>query len=233
MTDSMLQTPCAKLGIPRVKYANGEDSVRRGHKDDYDWIFFERSFVKRDPRKEFRGFVLSAPDLKGSEVPVERYMNDLRWILQKGPNDICKLSWVVKQTPTALDDASMDAGLQEATRLRANFAVLILQKKNIPAHSAFKNLTDRKYGVHSLCLTETPNWIETSPSADGDVTPGQLKKSLPQYLINVSMKMNLKANGINHEVQDLNAIFRNTLVLCVDVTHPSPGCIVGSPLLLL
>jgi eukaryotic translation initiation factor 2C len=228
MTSSMIQTPCSNLGIPTVTYANGEECKKHNPKEDSDWIFFKRCFVKRSPNKVFKGFVLYAPDLKGSDKTVKKYMEDLPWVLQdKRPNYICKLQWVGKESLASLDHQSMNDGLQAAKLNKADFVVLILQKKNIPAHSAFKDLADRKYGFHSLCLTEAPNWTEGSTLANGTVIPGQMKKSILQYLVNVSMKMNLKANGINHEVKDLNAIFKDTLVLGADVTHPSPGCIVG------
>jgi len=43
------------------------------------------------------------------------------------------------------------------------------------------------------------------------------------------MKIILKGNGINHEIQALKSTFSNTMVIGADVTHPSPGCIPGCP----
>jgi eukaryotic translation initiation factor 2C len=129
----------------------------------------------------------------------------------------------------SLDQKSIDDGMAAAKAMGANFIVLLLPKKNIPAHSVFKDLADRKHGLHSLCLTEAPNWIAESCDEDGTFIDSHLRESLLQYLANVSMKMNLKANGINHEVKALESTFSDTVVLGADVTHPSPGCIPGCP----
>jgi len=129
----------------------------------------------------------------------------------------------------SLDVNTIDNGFKAAKAKGANFIVLILPKKNIPAHSTFEDLADRKYGLHSLCLTEAPNWKEASFNQKGIQVDSGLKRSLAQYFANVSMKINLKGNGINHEIQALKSTFSNTMVLGADVTHPSPGCVPGCP----
>jgi hypothetical protein len=119
----------------------------------------------------------------------------------------------------SLGEGDIEAGLKEAKAAGADFALLILKKKNTPAYSACKDLTDQQFGFHSLYLTEDANWGTTKkPGLSGDVLG---------YFGNVAMKINLKMNGINHEVEHQENIYENTLVLGADVTHLSSGAILG------
>jgi len=163
----MLSTPCAKLGIPSVTYAEGSEVDKTDNEaDDSGWIFLGKTFVHRNANKVFRGFVLYTSDLldlaKGNDTDnntLIRYMNDLRWISHLQHNKLCQLNWVHQNgyRLNSLDVNTIDNGFKAAKAKGANFIVLILPKRNIPAHSTFKDLADRKYGLRSLCLTEAPN----------------------------------------------------------------------------
>jgi eukaryotic translation initiation factor 2C len=96
---------------------------------------------------------------------------------------------------------------------------LILKKKDTAAYSIFKDLADRCYGVHALCLTEGVNWTQKN---------GGSLEALQSYFGNIVMKLNLKMGGVNQSVAVGN-LYGTTLVLGADVTHPSSGAISGCP----
>jgi eukaryotic translation initiation factor 2C len=124
---------------------------------------------------------------------------------------------------------SMKRPLENMKKARptANFAILLLKSRSIPAYAAFKEVVDRHLGLQSLCMTQTPN-IEKGRR--------ECKKDILQYMANIMMKANLKWGGGNHTVQlakepksKIQVILKDTLVLGADLTHPGPGSLVGCP----
>lgn len=99
---------------------------------------------------------------------------------------------------------------------RTEMALLLLNRKDTTAYSIFKDLCDRKYGLHSICLSQPLNCKKGN---DG----GRWSK--------IALKMNLKAAGINHTIKNglIQEFMKDTLVLGADVTHPGPGSIPGCP----
>lgn len=82
---------------------------------------------------------------------------------------------------------------------------------NTELYSFIKTLGDIKYGIHTICVV------------------GQRFMKLPgqdQYFANVSLKFNLKLGGNNQMVEPERLSFireGKTMVVGIDVTHPSPG----------
>lgn len=63
------------------------------------------------------------------------------------------------------------------------------------------------------------------------VQSSKIRKSSPQYFANVALKVNMKMGGINHKLDPRSSGWLNsapTMVLGMDVTHPSPGSAVGT-----
>lgn len=113
-----------------------------------------------------------------------------------------------------LDHATLDQNIRSVMDKGkpVNMAVLVLRSKDIPGYSAFKDLCDRKYGLHALCLTNN--------RLNGDKWG------------NITLKINLKAAGSNHTIAGGligGGFMKDTLVMGADVTHPGPGSIPGCP----
>ncbi|KAI4917316.1 hypothetical protein J4E90_003823 [Alternaria incomplexa] len=106
---------------------------------------------------------------------------------------------------------------------RKKIVVLLLPKPDRQAYQFFKDLADREFGLHAVCITE--------PKVFADAA------KVEQYLGNVMMKVNLKCEGINHSAGDSVAHFeqslqhrlKDTMLLGADVTHPSLVSIDGCP----
>ena len=96
--------------------------------------------------------------------------------------------------------------------------LFLLSRRDDFIYPGIKTLCDTKLGVHSICM--------------------QLDKALKdekkqdQYFSNVALKVNTKLGGINHTIDDRALGWLKTtptMVVGMDVTHPSPSSISGAP----
>lgn len=85
------------------------------------------------------------------------------------------------------------------------------------AYSSIKYNGDVKFGLHTVCM----QYAKVSRQSKRD-----------QYIANVTMKLNLKLGGVNHQLptQKLGMLSKpGTIIFGMDVTHPSPGSQEGAP----
>lgn len=63
------------------------------------------------------------------------------------------------------------------------------------------------------------------------VQSSKIRKSNPQYFANVALKVNMKMGGVNHKLDPNSSRWLNsapTMIVGMDVTHPSPGSAPGT-----
>ncbi|KAF3059635.1 Protein argonaute 2 [Daldinia childiae] len=105
-----------------------------------------------------------------------------------------------------------DKIFQVARKYGLSWLFIILPKRMpAPMYNSIKRLGDLRYGIATSCV-------------DGNKLSAQANPA--QYLANISMKLNLKLGGNNqllkfNELTSLN--FSETMVVGIDVTHPSPS----------
>ncbi|KAH9165409.1 Piwi-domain-containing protein [Lactarius sanguifluus] len=98
-----------------------------------------------------------------------------------------------------------------------SFVLVLLQKQDDFLYPGIKRLCAVDFGVHSQCL-----WLKTALD----------EKGREQYLANVALKLNTKLGGINHLLgQEAMSWLREkpTILVGIDVTHPSPKSANGTP----
>ncbi|KAL9591578.1 MAG: hypothetical protein Q9179_007584, partial [Wetmoreana sp. 5 TL-2023] len=123
-------------------------------------------------------------------------------------------SRIVVNTPdnTRIETALKNvAGDPRQTRL----VLIIITTVNTLLYNRVKHIGDVKVGVHTVC-----------------VVGSKFAKSQPQYFANVALKFNLKLGGINQLVDNTRFGIINedkTMVVGIDVTHPSPGSASNAP----
>ncbi|POR34324.1 Protein argonaute 5 [Tolypocladium paradoxum] len=114
------------------------------------------------------------------------------------------------------DDAQLEPFFQRAAA-SLQLLFVILPASPIPLYNRIKQLGDVKYGVHTIC------------SVGKKIAKPQ---GQDQYLRNEALKFNLKLGGNNQLVEparrDLIAEDK-TMVVGIDVTHPSPGSALLAP----
>lgn len=83
-------------------------------------------------------------------------------------------------------------------------------------YSRIKYYGDTRYGIHTICSQGS-----------------KLAKEQGQgmYMGNLALKFNLKGGGVNHEIANAlaNPLDAHTMLMGIDVTHPSPGSAKGAP----
>lgn len=116
------------------------------------------------------------------------------------------------------EDPRIDESLSAAST-RVRLLVVVLPGRDPELYKRIKYGGDIKLGMHTVCM---------------DVN--QCCKHLPQphtaYLANIALKLNLKLGGENHSVglEKIGIISEGkTIIVGIDVTHPSPGSPEGTP----
>ncbi|ELR02128.1 hypothetical protein GMDG_05287 [Pseudogymnoascus destructans 20631-21] len=95
--------------------------------------------------------------------------------------------------------------------------VVVLPDTDAAVYNAVKYAADIKYGIHTVCAVASK--IAKEQRRD-------------QYLANIALKVNSKLRGANQtlDTQKLGIIAEGkTMVVGIDVTHPSPGSLSTAP----
>ena len=115
------------------------------------------------------------------------------------------------------DDAQIETKLKIAAgdpkQTRLVFVIIPTVDKAL--YNRIKHIGDVRLGVHTVC-----------------VVGSKFAKANPMYFANVALKFNLKLGGINQLVDNTRLGIINedkTMVVGVDVTHPSPGSASNAP----
>jgi len=114
---------------------------------------------------------------------------------------------------SSLDYDSMQAKLQLAYDSKVHLVILLLKAYDVSAYRNFKDLSDRMFGMHSICMT-----VKKGP-----------ENVLQETMTNIMMKMNLKMGGVNHGVIEVGTVLKNTMVIGGDLVHPGTGAFPGTP----
>ncbi|EKG13696.1 Argonaute/Dicer protein PAZ [Macrophomina phaseolina MS6] len=106
------------------------------------------------------------------------------------------------------DDPQLDAMFDRASKgLDLLFVIFPGVNKKLPVYNRIKRLGDVKYGVHTIC-------------ADGSKISKE--RGQDQYFRNVALKFNLKLGGVNHTIDTTHIDMDRSMIVGIDVTHPSP-----------
>ena len=112
------------------------------------------------------------------------------------------------------DDPQIATSLKHLSSL-SRLALVVLPQNNTVLYNHIKHVADVQIGIHTVCV----------------VAENLARKGL-QYYANVALKFNLKLGGVNQLVDSdrLGLINEDrTMVVGLDVTHPSPGSAEGAP----
>ncbi|CAD6506115.1 BgTH12-07045 [Blumeria graminis f. sp. triticale] len=100
---------------------------------------------------------------------------------------------------------------------KPKFLLCVIVADDPGIYNIIKTVGDTKAGIHTVCVIGSKFTKE---------------KGQGQYFANIALKFNLKAGGINHTIDPtkLGIISEGeTMVVGLDVTHPSPGSKLGTP----
>ena len=110
-------------------------------------------------------------------------------------------------------DRVLDDRFERAAKAKMNLILVVLKEADKWLYARIKFFGDVKYGIHTVNVIGSKF---------------QRPKNQGMYFGNVALKFNIKGNGTAHTIKE--AILPNsTMLVGIDVTHPSPGSKEGSP----
>jgi eukaryotic translation initiation factor 2C len=112
----------------------------------------------------------------------------------------------------SIKKVEIERTLERAKQAQANIVLVVLSKQDVPTYNAVKRAGDVVVGISTVCVVDDFKKFSK---------PGNV-----QYHANVASKFNLKLGGSNQglEPSKLGLIDEGkTMVVGLDVTHPSPG----------
>ncbi|KAF8133991.1 Piwi domain-containing protein [Boletus edulis] len=230
VSNNMAGVPFRELPPPNVSYKGGQPPrVNNGSWNILDVQFRVSGVVKSwwilvvaDPQSVFKG--PDDPQLIG---------------LWKGFAGKCQRSGMTgidpgrppNLVPVKLENPATDPARQRSlaiirSTIRDNqarlgtpsFMLVILSKRDNYIYPGIKRICDVELGIHTIHMLA--NKVLSEP------------RKQDQYFSNVALKVNTKLGGVNHKVDDGNMKWltkTKTMLVGMDVTHPGPGSIEGTP----
>ncbi|KAI1804488.1 Piwi-domain-containing protein [Daldinia bambusicola] len=216
---SLITVPARILQAPSVSYRSRASKL---NKDNRSWNLRYAQFMKTSAMERWSYVVIA--DGRGQNPFMG---NDQRRRLESGlRNAITGLGIQYKEpirlgtdsTITVNDLGDIQRIFKAPVTNKLSWLLIILpQKAPAPFYNAIKKIGDLQVGITTICI-------------DGGKLFGA---NVPvQYLANVCMKLNLKLGGNNqfvkfHDFSSLN--FNETMIVGIDVTHPSPSSDKNAP----
>lgn len=124
-------------------------------------------------------------------------------------------NFALGQTPQD-KDVALDRRFSAASAQGIEILLIILKDTDKWLYSRIKFYGDVKHGVQTICVVE--HKFTKGPGQGG-------------YFGNLAMKFSIKGGGNSHEIpaKDLDPLGDHTMLVGIDVTHPSPGSKEGAP----
>jgi eukaryotic translation initiation factor 2C len=214
ITPGLIKVPGRILFGPKVIYKNNKAAgLRFG-----SWNMSDIKFNIGASLAKWSYLMVSIPGIRDSfdQQSLRAVMDEFHAALQKiGVNAAQPFPGQRLQLQHP-DDPALDSALQRAAGA-LDLLFIILPGANIPLYKRIKTIADKNYGIHTICS------VGSKLAKD---------RGRDQYMANVALKFNLKLGGINQMVENKNLgiIDQNkTMIVGIDVTHPSPGSSSNAP----
>ncbi|KAJ7152964.1 argonaute-like protein [Mycena filopes] len=226
----MMVIPGRELAPPRLSYSQGGTlNVRNGSWNIMDVKFHRGAvihswwvLVVRDGREILQG--KADPNLK---TLVTAFGDKLKRSGMSVPAGLPNL--LVTPPLQNLQDASREAALREIRKViekalsdsgnkKPSFILVLLSHRDNFIYPGIKRLGDVDLGIHTIHMQLN--------KALGDA------KKQDQYLSNVALKCNSKLGGMNHLLEPTAMKWltkQKTMMVGIDVSHPSPTSREGAP----
>lgn len=211
----LITVPGRVLPAPKVNYKNSAAEVREG-----SWNMLKVKLNTAATLKNWTTVIISEggvrqeyPDQASLKPTMEKFFQALKQIginisaPQPGPPPL--------MVNGSADFSKIDDVLKQIVARGFELVFVVLPTDNTPAYDYLKTVADTKLGLHTICSVSS-----------------KLAKEQNQYFNNVALKFNLKLGGVNQLVDNTRLGVINegkTMVLGIDVTHPSPDSATNAP----
>ena len=119
------------------------------------------------------------------------------------------------------NEAKIKFVLEQIAKLNIILLLVILPGKGAITYNRVKFLADVRIGIHTVCA------LNEKVQKEVEKGPGGM-----QYFANLTLKFNLKNGGANQLLPPDRLGFLkdgDTMIVGIDVTHPAPGNMLGTP----
>ncbi|KAJ3539650.1 hypothetical protein NM688_g6333 [Phlebia brevispora] len=219
VSQQMAVVPARILDPPRLQYSTGRPAVRDG-----GWNIMGGTKFRRGG--DMRNWAVLVVREERTEEFLGRNEANLNSFVQAF-KDKCKLSGMIvaetlppiEKTPVLPYDRREAVNiirnkLEAIGRNKPSFVLVLLYREDDYIYPGIKNLCDRVLGLQTVCM----------------LLKKATKGRVDQYFANVALKVNTKLRGVNHVLEEnTNPWLKNTMLVGIDVTHPSPGSMKGAP----
>ena len=215
MTPKLITVPGRVLTEPKITYKQNKAAPVRGG----SWNMRDIKFNTGGKLQNWSYLMISMagfpdafnpPSLQSTMAQFHNALKDIGITADEAPQG----SRIAVNTP---DDPQIETSLKNApgNPRQIRFVLVIIPTVHTVLYNRIKHIGDVKLGLHTVC-----------------VVGSKFAKSQPQYFANVALKVNLKLGGINQLVDNTRLGIINedkTMVVGIDVTHPSPGSASNAP----
>jgi hypothetical protein len=203
------------LPSAKVNYKNSSAEVRDG-----SWNMLRVKFNTAATLKRWTSMIIHEggvqsdyPDQKALRPTMAKFFDALKQIgLDIAPPDPGYPPIMVN---SAADFPKIEEALKKIVERKYDLIFVILPTDNTIAYDYLKTSADKIHGIHTVCSVSS-----------------KFAKENNQYFNNVALKFNLKLGGINQITDPTRLGVINegkTMVIGIDVTHPSPGSSSNAP----
>ena len=211
------------LASPRVLYSRGKDATPRDGSWNMiniqftvpvaitEWSYIKFNFGYRRPEGEFQN------DLKVFRETLNECGMSTGPLIKLTHHEKDLTRDDEKKNDTIIRESLKDVSEQRTTKI----LLIILPDHNAVTYARVKYWADVVYGIHTVCVVGSSTKFYNNQG-----------KKQKQYCANVALKFNLKRGGVNQSLPaDKLGMLQDgkTMVVGIDVTHPSPGSIEGTP----
>ena len=114
------------------------------------------------------------------------------------------------------NNTALDTIFSRLEKAQIPLVFIVLPNDDKWLYARIKYYGDTRYGIHTICSIGNKLAKE---------------KDQGMYMGNLALKFNLKGGGVNHEIANTLAspLDDSTMLMGIDVTHPSPGSAKGAP----
>lgn len=223
----MITVPARILDSPRVNYGNKNLQPQRG-----SWNCANQRFAVPGRIGKWRVLVINRQGHRGNAL-IENPQGDML-----APEPLFR----------TLESSLRDYGLQMGQRVNTDNILLEAltvenrDSNNRKLRDAYQRAEDLGVQMLFIVIPEADKWLYARIKYWGDVDFGihsicsvgnKLQKPNGQgmYLGNLALKFNIKGGGVSHKVPNtlVRPLDNDTMLVGIDVTHPSPGSTEGAP----
>ena len=224
----IITVPGRILGSPSVSYGNRNMQVQRG-----SWNLAGVKFATPGRHGKWQVLVINRQGNRGHAL------------IEEPRGEMLPPEQIFQKLAAELRKYNVTMGERASTQsiLLDTLTVDNRNSNNRKIREAFQRADDQGVGLLFIILPEMDKWLYARIKYYGDIEFGihsinavgsKIQKpgfGQDQFMGNLALKFNIKGGGVCHKVQNTltRPLDNNTMVVGIDVTHPSPGSSQGAP----